>query len=185
MLNCLGIFHTFHFTSRLKRMGVITKNLVTYDYTYYTKGAPEVILERCDPESIPKNVSKILRNYTCSGYRLLACAYRSIEPGLLNELKSSSIEDFENNLQFLGLVILQNKLKPQTLNTIQVLHEAGIKTVMATGDAVLTGISVARECCLINPSITVYLGELREDKVYWEIFGADDNVNRDVSVDFP
>ena len=41
---------------------------------------------------------------------------------------------------------------------------------MATGDAVLTGISVSRECCMIDSDITVYLGEMYDDKLLWQIF---------------
>lgn len=39
---------------------------------------------------------------------------------------------------------------------------------MATGDALLTGISVGRECGIIGQDQDVYLGELVEDKIMWE-----------------
>jgi len=41
---------------------------------------------------------------------------------------------------------MQNKLKPATTGAIKVLNEANVRTIMATGDNVLTAISVAREC---------------------------------------
>eukprot|EP00358_Blepharisma_japonicum_P005572 CAMPEP_0202941738 /NCGR_PEP_ID=MMETSP1395-20130829/1874_1 /ASSEMBLY_ACC=CAM_ASM_000871 /TAXON_ID=5961 /ORGANISM="Blepharisma japonicum, Strain Stock R1072" /LENGTH=60 /DNA_ID=CAMNT_0049637247 /DNA_START=2017 /DNA_END=2199 /DNA_ORIENTATION=- len=41
---------------------------------------------------------------------------------------------------------------------------------MATGDAVLTGISVARECAMIDPEVTVYLGEMHGERLLWQIF---------------
>lgn len=43
---------------------------------------------------------------------------------------------------------------------------------MATGDNVLTAVSVARECCIIEPEIEVFLGDVRKDgdieKVVWK-----------------
>ena len=40
----------------------------------------------------------------------------------------------ECDLQFLGLLVMQNKLKPETAPVIQELEDANIRTVMATGD---------------------------------------------------
>jgi cation-transporting P-type ATPase 13A2 len=39
---------------------------------------------------------------------------------------------------------MENKLKPQTCGVIQTLNDCSIRTIMATGDNVLTAISVAR-----------------------------------------
>jgi len=40
------------------------------------------------------------------------------------------------------------------------LNQANIRTIMATGDNVLTAVSVGRECHIINPSIEVFLGDI-------------------------
>ncbi len=56
----------------------------------------------------------------------------------------------ETGLDFLGFLIMQNKLKPVTTKVIKELNEANIRTIMATGDNVLTAISVARECNIIQ-----------------------------------
>ncbi|CAG9324970.1 ATP13A2 [Blepharisma stoltei] len=181
----LGVLRTFHFTSKLKRMGAIVKSLADGQFIFYMKGAPEVVLEKCNPESIPANLAKILSGYTCSGYRVLACAYKFIDSIDNSELNSKHITDFESDLELLGLIILQNKLKSQTIPAIQVLHEAGIRTIMATGDAILTGISVARECSLIDSSISVYLGELREGKILWELFGVEKPLESHTIIDHP
>lgn len=59
-------------------------------------------------------------------------------------------EEAESNLNFLGFIIFENKLKPQTTGVIQTLEAAGIRRVMCTGDNILTAISVARECGLVG-----------------------------------
>ena len=56
----------------------------------------------------------------------------------------------ESDLQFLGFLVMQNKLKPVTTTVIKQLNEANIRTIMATGDNVLTAISVGRECNIID-----------------------------------
>jgi cation-transporting ATPase 13A2 len=56
----------------------------------------------------------------------------------------------ESELEFLGFIIFENKLKPTTAEVLQELEKAGIRKVMCTGDNILTAISVARECELID-----------------------------------
>ena len=58
--------------------------------------------------------------------------------------------DAESDLEFLGFIIFENKLKAATPEIINELNEAGIRQVMCTGDNILTAVSVARECSLID-----------------------------------
>lgn len=179
----LGILHLFHFTSKLKRMGAIVKNLGNQKLLYYSKGAPEVLLTKC--HSVPADINKILANYTKNGYRVLACAYKELDHLKYTQMGNLKIEDLEDGLEFIGLIILQNKLKPATIPTLEKLNSAGIKTLMATGDAILTGISVGRECGIINSSYPVYLGEMDKDEVVWELFSTDEASKLTVSKNPP
>jgi cation-transporting ATPase 13A2 len=56
----------------------------------------------------------------------------------------------ESDLEFVGFFVFENKLKHNTAGVIQELNEAGIRNVMCTGDNILTAISVARECNLMD-----------------------------------
>jgi cation-transporting P-type ATPase 13A2 len=56
----------------------------------------------------------------------------------------------ESNLDFVGFIIFENKLKPATAGVLKELLESNIGTVMVTGDNILTAISVARECGMIS-----------------------------------
>lgn len=56
----------------------------------------------------------------------------------------------ESELDFTGFIIFENKLKSTTADVLQELETAGIRKVMCTGDNILTAISVARECHLID-----------------------------------
>jgi hypothetical protein len=96
----------------------------------------------------------------------------------ISYLESQTIkrEKLENKMIFLGLLIVQNQLKPQTAETIAILNKANIRLAMATGDYILTAISVARHCELINPESTVYNCEIIDNKLVWNhIEKFDDN----------
>jgi cation-transporting ATPase 13A2 len=64
----------------------------------------------------------------------------------MNYRKAQSIlrENVENDLSFLGLLIMENRLKPESTDVIKNLNSCNVRTVMATGDNILTAISVAR-----------------------------------------
>lgn len=73
--------------------------------------------------------------------------------------------EIEKDLQFLGLLVMENKLKVQTTGVIQNLQRCKIRTVMATGDNALTAISVARQCSIIQKDKMVWLGDLLTDEL--------------------
>lgn len=58
--------------------------------------------------------------------------------------------DAEAGLEFVGFIIFENKLKPASVGVINELQDAGIRNVMCTGDNILTAISVARECHIVD-----------------------------------
>jgi len=59
-------------------------------------------------------------------------------------------QEAESELEFIGFIIFENKLKDQTTEVIEELNQAEIRQVMCTGDNILTAVSVARECNLID-----------------------------------
>lgn len=73
----------------------------------------------------------------------------------LTKIKQLEREDVESDLEFVGLLILENRLKPETTGVIDILKRAKIKIVMVTGDNIETAISVARECEIIEPKHNV------------------------------
>lgn len=61
-----------------------------------------------------------------------------------------SRDEVEANPELIGLLVLRNQLKKETLPAIRILHEARIKTVMVTGDNLQTAITVAKDCEMID-----------------------------------
>ncbi|EIW73562.1 hypothetical protein TREMEDRAFT_67419 [Tremella mesenterica DSM 1558] len=153
----LGVIRTFDFVSALRRMSVIVKRLKSTSMEVYVKGAPEVMPEICDPSSFPIDYEDMLSYYTRNGFRVIAIAGKSIEG--LTWLKAQRMrrEVAENDLQFLGFIVFENKLKPGTAPAIHTLRAAHLACRMVTGDNVRTAISVARECGLVSHSASVYI----------------------------
>lgn len=50
-------------------------------------------------------------------------------------------EQIETNMDFLGLIIMQNKIKEQTAGVLLDLRQANIRTLMVTGKALFRGLS--------------------------------------------
>ena len=135
----------------------------------YVKGAPECMKDICNEESckficanvdglwltmakcpVPMDYQDLLDFYTHRGFRVIACAARHIQKLTTRMVHKIDRSEAETGLDLVGFIIFENKLKPSTESVIGRLNEAAIRSVMCTGDNVLTAISVARECSLID-----------------------------------
>ena len=152
----VGIVRQFPFSSSLQRMSVVTRSLTGTQFEVHVKGAPEVIVPLCDGDSVPEDFANVLVSYTEKGYRVLALGYRPLSLTYV-KVQRATREDLERNLRFLGLLVMGNMLKPETTRVIDVLLGARIRCVMVTGDNMLTALSVARECHMIQPKERVVL----------------------------
>ncbi|KAG5417665.1 hypothetical protein I9W82_005301 [Candida metapsilosis] len=169
----LKIEREFEFLASLRRMSVIcSSNQDTYAFT---KGAPEVMSDICVPESLPGNYEELLHHYTHLGFRVIACGYKSVGNSHFER------SDVESDLIFAGFIVFENKLKPSTAPTLEKLNEAKIRTIMCTGDNILTAISVAKESKLVPDSESVvfvpYI-DAKDDQQYVAWQDVNDPENR-------
>ncbi|GMM37042.1 putative acid anhydride hydrolase [Saccharomycopsis crataegensis] len=158
--NYIAIVKNYEFIPSLRRMSVISKTLSENcpGYQVFTKGAPEVISALCNPESLPENYEELLYRYTHDGYRVIAVATKSLSSSM-KQINKMSRPEIESNLDFLGFIIFENRLKELTKPTLEVLNcQANIRTIMCTGDNILTAISVAKESSLISdPKTKIFI----------------------------
>jgi len=152
--------HEVPFTSERKRMTTVHKSSEGKLFAY-VKGAPEIILERCTHITIGGEITKlndkkrkeileINEKMATDALRVLGIAFKEI---------SSSVEKFEDdvlesNLVFVGLTGMIDPPREEAKVAVKKCEEAGIKTVMITGDHKLTAVAIAKE-----------LGMLKSDKV--------------------
>lgn len=154
----VGIVCQFPFSSALQRMSVVVfrPNLNRLDA--FLKGAPEVVASRCKSHTVPEDFSETLEAYTRQGFRVIAVAHRQLDQRWHKAL-SLSRNVTEEDLEFLGLIVMQNKIKKETVGALRDLHQAHIRTLMVTGDNMLTAISVARECGMIRSHEKVVIAD--------------------------
>ncbi|KAI1891544.1 hypothetical protein AGOR_G00144890 [Albula goreensis] len=156
----IGIVRQFPFSSALQRMCVVTRLLGEKRMDAFLKGAPEVVASLCKKETVPESFSEVLEDYTKQGFRVIALAHRRLESKLTwHKVQNINRDHIETNMEFLGLIIMQNKLKAETPGVLEDLRRANIRTVMVTGDNMLTAISVARDCGMIPPQDRVIIAD--------------------------
>ncbi|XP_052278090.1 polyamine-transporting ATPase 13A3-like isoform X1 [Dreissena polymorpha] len=154
----IGIVRQFTFSSSLQRMSVIVRQLGSDHFDIYTKGAPEMVSSLCVTDTVPPDFHDVLMTYTRHGYRVLALAYKPLSDRLkYPKLQRIEREQVERGLTFLGLIIMENRLKPETTQVINQLNRANIRTIMVTGDNMLTALSVARESGFVKPTEPIIL----------------------------
>ncbi|XP_069069267.1 polyamine-transporting ATPase 13A3 isoform X1 [Pleurodeles waltl] len=156
----IGIVRQFPFSSALQRMAVVARILGEKRMDAYVKGAPEVVAGLCKKETVPPDFANVLEDYTKQGFRVIALAHKKLESKLSwHKVQNINREVIENNMVFLGLIIMQNKLKQETPDVLEILRKANIRTVMVTGDNMLTAICVARDSGMILPQDKVIIAD--------------------------
>ena len=168
--NKFKILNIISFSSERRRMSIIVKNLETNEIKLYCKGADCEINKRMNNQSSNyyNNIIKdSLEKYSSKGYRTLVIAektideieyekwnkeFKKIEINLRkkNNLLNYLYDSIENDLNILGVTIVEDKLQDLVPETIRDLRLANIKIWVLTGDKVNTAQNIALSCNLIN-----------------------------------
>ncbi|XP_051515898.1 polyamine-transporting ATPase 13A2-like isoform X2 [Myxocyprinus asiaticus] len=143
----VAILRRFPFSSSLQRMSVVTVGPGGGSPVAFLKGAPEMVASFCLKESVPTHFSPTLREYASQGFRVLGFAFKR----LANETALSTVErvEVEKDMNFLGLLVMKNQVKPESAGVIHTLKMAHLRPVMVTGDNILTAVNVARACGMV------------------------------------
>ncbi|XP_073434756.1 probable cation-transporting ATPase 13A4 [Dendrobates tinctorius] len=156
------ILQQFPFSSSLQRMTVISQVIGGEEHLVFMKGAPEMVKNFCTPESVPENFCSELQLYTTQGFREIGLAYKIIQFTKDMDTETYTREEVESDLLFLGLLILENRLKPETIPVLKEITNASIRPVMITGDNLQTAITVARNSGIVQQQTNVILIEACE-----------------------
>lgn len=155
------------FDSDRKRMTTIID-----DDTAYMKGAPEIVLERCDrlrtedgveelTDADREQIEQQITTYANDALRVLAFARKQVEDPDANE------EDIESGMILLGIQAMIDPPREEVKEAVTDCRNAGIQVVMATGDDKQTARAIGRNLGFDDSK--VYTGseieQMGEDKL--------------------
>lgn len=148
----IKILRRFQFSSSLKRSSAITSiNTLPGKNFVAVKGAPETI--RSMLVDAPENYEKCFKSFTRAGSRVLALAYKYLDPSV-NVVKIKRTE-VESKLHFAGFIVFHCPLKEDAIETIKMLNESSHRCVMITGDNPLTACHVAKEVGIVDKEVLI------------------------------
>jgi Ca2+-transporting ATPase len=154
------------FDSDRKMMSVLCK-LPTGDKIIFSKGAPEILLQKCtnilvaDKERniLDYDQQRIERENNLMAHealRVIGMAYRLIKKGM------DVPDDFEEELTFIGLAGMMDPPRQEAFEAVEKCKIAGIRPVMITGDHKETARAVASELKIIDDKQEVISGSEME-----------------------
>lgn len=117
------------------------------------KGAPDIIFGRIHAidqmtiDDLPHYV-EANRIMAENALRVLAVAYKVIETQ--DSLKTLSFDDLETDMTLLGLIGMMDPARPEVKDSIALCNQAGIKTIMITGDHKATAVAIAHELGILH-----------------------------------
>ncbi len=142
------------FDSNRKMMTTIHK--IGNKYRVITKGAPDVLLEKCQKQiagglgqvaTIEKaKIQKENEKMAGKALRVIAVGYKDLD-FLPQKIDSNTIE---NNLIFVGLMGMIDPPREGVKEAVKTCKRAGIKTVMITGDHITTAKAIAKELNILS-----------------------------------
>ena len=156
----------YPFDSIRKRMSTIHE--INNEYVAYIKGALDELLPLCDSIATSNGVQKLTKTdkenilalshkMSDQALRVLGFASRTI----LNLPQEN--ENIEQHLVFLGAVGMIDPARDEVKASIKMAREAGIKTIMITGDHKNTAVAIAKNLGIYANGNTVISGtELNE-----------------------
>lgn len=130
-----------------------TKHLIHTVPTIFVKGAIDILLKRCInirfgdkvrplTEQDRKNILAQNNHFSENGLRVLAFVYKESD----EELSA----DTEKDLTFIGLVSEMDPPREESVAAVARAKEAGIRTVMITGDHKVTAVAIAKKIGIFN-----------------------------------
>jgi len=139
------------FDSGRKRMTTI--HHVDDGYLVVTKGAFDRLPVNWDA-SLKQKATEVHDSFADRALRVLAIGYKKY-----NEMPEDlSPESLEKGLTFLGMVGMIDPPRPESIDAVARAKEAGIKTVMITGDHIGTAKAIAKEIGIMMPGDVAITG---------------------------
>ncbi|KFX54589.1 calcium-translocating P-type ATPase, PMCA-type [Clostridium botulinum] len=123
-------------------------------YCVIVKGAFDVLLPKCIHGEFEKT-KKANSDFAKSALRVISVAYKFYDelPDVLNE------ETLENDLTLLGIIGIIDPPRDEVKESIIKARNAGIKTIMITGDHIITATAIAKELSILESDSEAITGK--------------------------
>eukprot|EP00796_Vickermania_ingenoplastis_P002226 gene2226-1389_t len=160
-LRAVEDYTIFPFTSDRKRMSVVVRGVGEEDdgtFIHYVKGGSDRVLPLCDrymdeqghirplEDKILQGISQQVRQLAKQANRTIGIAYTP-----LPDLKSAPAEEPTEKLIWIGLIGIQDPLRPEVIEAVKKCQMAGVTVRMCTGDNLDTAVAISRQCGIYNP----------------------------------
>ncbi|KAF5371423.1 hypothetical protein D9757_010009 [Collybiopsis confluens] len=170
------VLKVLEFNSTRKRMSVVVRN-PEGRLVLYSKGADSVIYARLakdHDQRLKEQTSKDMEFFANGGLRTLCIAHRMLEEeeyltwSRTYDNATNAIENrdeeidkanelIEHSLYILGATALEDKLQEGVPEAIEMLHRAGIKLWILTGDKLQTAIEIGYSCNLLKQEMDLMI----------------------------
>ena len=152
------------FDSNRKMMTTIHN--IGVKYRIITKGAPDVLLNRCNKIYVDGTIKKLENTEKAKiqrinselankALRVIAVSYLDVE-AIPTNIESEKIE---NNLIYVGLIGMIDPPREGVKEAVETCKKAGIKTVMITGDHKLTAKAIATQLGILTSKDKAITGQ--------------------------
>ena len=151
------------FDSERKRMTTVHR--IHEKWVSYTKGAVDEMLPLCThiltsegvrpiTEADKENITKLCLSMSEGALRVLGFAMRT-----LMELPTDDDENVEFDMTFVGVTGMIDPPRKEVADSVRTCRQAGIRTIMITGDHKVTALAIAKELDIYREGNTVISGE--------------------------
>ncbi|MBC6471800.1 MAG: calcium-translocating P-type ATPase, PMCA-type [Hormoscilla sp. GM102CHS1] len=141
------ITYQWTFSTERKYMATLGNSLVTGNSILHIKGAPEILLDRCNSILTPDGIQPLgesiaaeLNSYQERGMRTLGFAYREN----VEYVEGVEIDNLARDLIWLGFAAIADPVRPDVPAAVAVCQKAGVMVKVVTGDILPTAKEVAR-----------------------------------------
>ncbi len=152
-------------------------------YVLYEKGAPERLLDKATHywnngkvELLTKEIKQRwlaqYEKFTLSGLRVLALAYRPLIKEEVVNGRPLNWQKLDQQLIMMALITISDPLREESKETIQICRQAGIRSIIITGDHKLTAAAIAQQLGFSIQESLIMTGdalEIIDDKALREV----------------
>lgn len=164
------------FDSDRKMMTTFHNDFMDYETVSFTKGAPDIVLDRCQSILINGEVKELTSEikgeileqnskFAREALRVLAYAFQ-VHEQVPNEL---SPETVEKDMIFIGLTGMIDPPREEAKQAITECKKAGIVPVMITGDYLETAVAIGKDLGIIEDAKDAIMGRELNDKSEQEL----------------